>query len=162
MALVIAALIVVPLLELWVIIEIGGLIGVWPTLAILVMSSIIGASLLRREGRAAWGRVNAAIASGRVPARESVDGLLVAIGGSLMLAPGLITDVIGMLLLIRPVRDLIRTFGLARMVGGGWRGFAFTAATRANDARKERRPAARRSYDVEGYAVDSDSPSLER
>ena len=166
MALIVIALIVVPLVELWVIIQIGGLIGAWPTIALLMLSSLVGATLLKREGQAAWRRVNGAVAAGRVPARESVDGVLVVLGGSLMLAPGFITDLLGMLLLIRPVRDLIRTFGLARIVGGGWRGIAFTAATKATGAatgaRSARKPDARRSYDVEGFAVDADAPSLDR
>ncbi|MEI6447847.1 MAG: FxsA family protein [Actinomycetes bacterium] len=166
MALIVIALIAVPLVELWVIIQIGGLIGAWPTIGLLLASSLIGATLLKREGQAAWRRVNGAVAAGRVPARESVDGVLVVIGGSLMLAPGFITDLLGILLLIRPIRDLVRTLGLARLVGGGWRGVAFTAATKATGAatgsRSPRDPDARRSYDVEGFAVDADSPTLKR
>src|ERR1700754_3229601 len=73
--------IVVPIAELYVIIQIGQLIGVWWTIALLLADSVIGSWLMRSQGRAAWRRFNAAIAEGRPPAREALDeGCLVIFG----------------------------------------------------------------------------------
>ena len=96
--------IVVPIAELAVIIQVGELIGVWWTIALLVADSILGAVLMRSQGRAAWRRFNEAVGVGRVPAREVLDGALVIFGGALLLTPGFITDILGLVLLIPPTR----------------------------------------------------------
>jgi UPF0716 protein FxsA len=127
--------IAVPLLELYVILQVGSAIGVLPTIAILVVDSLVGSILMRSQGRRAWQRFNLAVSEGRVPAREAIDGVLVVFGGALLLTPGFVTDVLGVLLLLpmtRPVlrRLLVRRFA-GRMVasvtgprrrppGGGW------------------------------------------
>lgn len=100
--------IVVPIVELYVIIQIGGAIGVWPTLALLVADALLGSLLLRQQGRGAWQRFNAALAERRFPGREVADGLMIAVGGTLLLTPGFITDVLGLILLIPPSRALVR------------------------------------------------------
>src|SRR3954451_16693119 len=100
--------IVVPILELWVIIEIGGLIGVVPTLALLLADALLGSLLLRHQGRGAWRRFNEALAERRFPGKEVADGLLIAIGGTLLLAPGFITDIVGLVFLIPPTRAIVR------------------------------------------------------
>ena len=81
--------IVVPIAELVVLIQVGQEIGVWWTVAILIADSILGAILMRAQGRAAWRRFNEAMHAGRVPAREVLDGGLVMFGGLLLLTPGL-------------------------------------------------------------------------
>ena len=101
--------IVVPILELYVIIQVGGLIGIWPTLALLFADAILGSLLLRHQGRGAWRRFNEALAQGRFPGKEVVDGLLIVIGGTLLLAPGFLTDIVGLILLIPPTRALVRS-----------------------------------------------------
>lgn len=108
MALLIALFIAVPILELYVIIKVGGLIGVLPTLALLLVMSLLGATLLRHQGRSAWQRFNAAIAERRFPGREVADGLMITIGGALLLTPGFITDAVGLLLLLPPTRAIAR------------------------------------------------------
>ena len=100
--------IVVPIAELYVIIKVGALIGVLPTLAILLADALLGSMLLRQQGRAAWRRFNAALAERRFPGREAADGVMVAVGGTLLVTPGFITDVVGLLLLLPPTRALIR------------------------------------------------------
>jgi UPF0716 protein FxsA len=100
--------IVVPLVELFVIIEVGQAIGAVPTITILFLDSILGAVLLRSQGRAAWQRFNLALAERRVPHREVFDGVLIIFGGALLLTPGFITDIVGPLLLIPPTRAAIR------------------------------------------------------
>jgi UPF0716 protein FxsA len=100
--------IVVPIVELYVIIQIGGLIGVLPTLALLLADALLGSLLLRHQGRGAWRRFNAALAERRFPGREVADGLMIAIGGTLLLTPGFVTDIFGLLLLLSPTRAIAR------------------------------------------------------
>jgi UPF0716 protein FxsA len=101
--------IVVPIAELAVLIQIGQWIGVLPTIALLIADSILGAALMRSQGRAAWMRFNAALAEGRVPGREVMDGVLVIFGGALLLTPGFLSDILGLILLLPPTRALVRT-----------------------------------------------------
>ena len=108
MALLVLIFIVLPIAELYVIIRVGGAIGVLPTIALLLLDSFLGAALLRSQGRAAWRRFNEALALGRVPAREVFDGAMVILGGAFLITPGFITDVIGLLLLIPPTRAMFR------------------------------------------------------
>ena len=100
--------IVVPIAELMVVIQVGQAIGVWWTIALLIADAILGAVLMRHQGRAAWRRFNDALYAGRVPAREVLDGALVLFGGLLLLTPGFITDILGLLLLIPPARAVVR------------------------------------------------------
>src|ERR1700754_78927 len=90
--------IVVPIAELAVIIQVGQEIGVWWTIAILVADSVLGSVLMRTQGGTAWRRFNAAVQAGRIPAREVIDGALVILGGALLLTPGFITDILGIVL----------------------------------------------------------------
>ena len=116
MWLLILLFIVLPIAELYVIIQVGGAIGVLPTLAILVADSLIGAALARSQSRAAWERFNRALAEGRIPGREVFDGAMIILGGALLLTPGFITDIVGILLLVPPTRAALRLF-LSRTVG---------------------------------------------
>ena len=108
MWLLILLFIVLPIAELYVIIQIGGAIGVLPTLAILVVDSLVGAALARSQSRAAWERFNRALAEGRIPGREVFDGAMIILGGALLLTPGFITDIVGLLLLVPPTRAALR------------------------------------------------------
>jgi UPF0716 protein FxsA len=98
----------VPIVEIYVIIQVGHLIGPFPTLALLIFESLLGAWLLKREGRAAWFALQQAAASGRLPAQELVDAGLVLVGGTLLVAPGFITDVVGFFFILPPTRPLTR------------------------------------------------------
>jgi UPF0716 protein FxsA len=100
--------IVVPLAELYVIIRVGEWIGALPTIGLLLLDGVLGAILLRHQGRAAWRRFNLALNEGRVPHRETFDGVMVIFGGALLLTPGFITDIFGLMLLIPPTRAAIR------------------------------------------------------
>ncbi|MCX6394602.1 MAG: FxsA family protein [Solirubrobacterales bacterium] len=170
MPVLITILIVVPLAELFVIIQVGSLIGAIPTIALLLLFSISGGWLVRREGRAAWSRLNVAISAGKVPARETADGVLVVVAGALLLTPGFLTDACGILLLLPAVRKVVRVFGLRRIVGGGWPGFVVVGASTAGSAWSGRNShkgentavPPQRSYDVDGVAVDVDPPTLDR
>src|SRR3954465_11651128 len=113
--------IVIPIAELAVLIQVGQLIGVWWTILLLVADAILGSWLLRTQSRAAWRRFNEALANGRIPHREVVDGVLVIFGGVLLLTPGFITDIFGALFLFPPTRVLLRRLlvrhGAMRVVG---------------------------------------------
>jgi UPF0716 protein FxsA len=109
--------IVVPIAELYVLIQIGQAIGILPTIALLILDSILGAALMRSQGRAAWMRFNRALAEGRVPGREVLDGALVIFGGALLLTPGFLSDILGLILLLPPTRAIVRTVLVRRFAG---------------------------------------------
>jgi UPF0716 protein FxsA len=168
--------IVVPILELWLIIEIGGAIGVVPTIALLLADALLGSLLLRHQGRGAWQRFNTALAERRFPGKEVADGLLIAIGGTLLLAPGFITDIVGLFFLIPPTRAIVRRVlkglvGRRLVVMGGPAGAAYGAASAGSRAYGYARPGdgadpgsngTRRDYDFEGSAeeIEGDDPQL--
>jgi UPF0716 protein FxsA len=102
------AFIVIPLAELAVIVAVGKAIGFLVTFVLLLGFSLLGATLAKREGLAAWRRFRLALAQGRVPTVEVADGALVMLAGALLVAPGFITDAAGLLLLLAPVRVLLR------------------------------------------------------
>ena len=102
------AFIVVPLAELAVLIAVGDVIGLWPTLLLLLVVSVAGAWLAKREGLAAWRRFQLALAEARVPTIEVADGAMILLAGALLLTPGFLTDVAGVLLLLPPTRALVR------------------------------------------------------
>jgi UPF0716 protein FxsA len=117
--------IVVPVLELYVIIQVGQAIGVVPTLLLLLADALLGSWLLKHEGRGAWRRFNEALAARRFPGKEVADGVLIVIGGTLLLTPGFLTDVFGLFLLLPPTRAIARrvlkrlTVGRFTVVGIG-------------------------------------------
>jgi len=117
--------IVVPIAELYVIIQVGQAIGVVPTLILLLADALLGSWLLKHEGRGAWRRFNEALAARRFPGREVADGVLIVIGGTLLLTPGFITDIFGLVLLLPPTRAIARrvlkrlTIGRFTVVGMG-------------------------------------------
>ena len=100
--------VVVPLVEIYVLIQVGQVIGAWWTVLLLVLDSILGTWLIRREGRLAWQALQEALSNGRMPARELADGALILIGGTLMLAPGFVTDAFGVLLILPLTRPVFR------------------------------------------------------
>jgi UPF0716 protein FxsA len=151
--------IVVPIAELYVLIQIGQAIGVLPTIALLILDSILGAALMRQQGRAAWLRFNRALTEGRVPGREVIDGVLVIFGGALLLTPGFLSDILGLFLLLPPTRAiirglLVRRFG-ARLVASATSGaeMRFGRVFGAGAGAGGRGPAAGRGYDDD--VVDS-------
>jgi UPF0716 protein FxsA len=154
--------IVVPIVELFVIIQVGEAIGVLPTIALLIADSILGSMLMRSQGRAAWRRFNAALAEGRIPHREVLDGALVIFGGALLLTPGFVSDILGIVLLLPPTRVLVRGIVARRLlprlvvsglggIGGGARGGA---------ARPRPRPRPADGGDVDGSATEIDPRRL--
>jgi len=106
---------VVPVVEIYVIIQVGQLIGVGPTLVLLVADAVLGTWLFRREARRTWAAFRAALDARRVPAKEVADGALVILGGAFLLTPGFVTDAVGVLCLLPPTRAVLRR-GLTEVV----------------------------------------------
>ena len=119
--LLVVALVVVPLVELYVLIQVGQVVGAGWTIALLVLVSLLGGYLLRREGRRTWTAFRAASARGSVPTAEVADGALVLLGGALMLTPGFLTDVVGLACVLPPSRRVLRrwvtSFAARRLLG---------------------------------------------
>lgn len=139
-------LLVVPVIELFLIVVVADRIGGLNTFALLILISVVGAVLLKREGLAAWRRVQTAIREGRVPADEVADGALILFGGALLLTPGFFTDAIGLLFLIpgpRAVakRSMRKLFGFLALKRLGPLGTAAAAGRKVYSARvtRERR-----------------------
>jgi UPF0716 protein FxsA len=101
-------LLVVPLLEVLVILAVGKAIGGWPTFALLLAESALGAWLVRREGARAWQSLQQALTTGRMPSSQLADAALVLVGGVLLLAPGFLTDLVGFFLVLPFTRPLAR------------------------------------------------------
>lgn len=118
----VVAFAVVPLVEIYVLIQVGQVIGAWWTVLLLLLDSLVGGWLVKHEGRRAWQALNQALQSGRMPARELADGALILVGGTLMLTPGFVTDAFGILLILpftRPVaRRLLSRYLATRLAGG--------------------------------------------
>ena len=106
--LLLVAFVVVPLLEIFVLIQVGQVIGAWWTILLLIADSILGTWLIRREGGRAWAALRSALNSGQMPAKELADGALILIGGTLMLSPGFVTDLLGIVLILPLTRPLAR------------------------------------------------------
>jgi UPF0716 protein FxsA len=106
--LLIVLFLIVPIVEIYVIVQVGQLIGALPTIALLLIESAIGAWIVKREGRRAWSALRAAVGTGRLPSRELADAGLVLVGGTLLLTPGFVTDIFGFFLILPFTRPLAR------------------------------------------------------
>ena len=162
--LLVLAFIVVPIAELYVIIQVGEWIGVWPTLLLLLLDAIVGSWLLKHEGRAAWRRFNEALAERRIPAKEVADGFLVILGGALLIAPGFITDIVGILFLLPPTRAvarrILRRFTVGRVAVASFPGGATMGGFGSGPGRSG--PNRAYDYDVDAEEVPDETKSDRR
>lgn len=115
--------VVFPVAELLVLIKVGSIFGVLNTLAIVLLTAFIGAALLRRQGLDTLMRANQRMQDGQIPAKEVVEGFLLAFGGALLLTPGFITDSIGFTLLLPQGRSLVAGYLVKHVMQSG--GFNF-------------------------------------
>lgn len=120
--------VVVPVAEIYVLIQIGQTIGVWWTVLLLVVGGILGSVLVKREGRRAWLALQASLAAHRMPAKELADGALILVGGTLLLTPGFLSDAAGLFCILpftRPVarKALVKVIS-RRLVGAAGSPFA--------------------------------------
>ena len=148
----------VPLVELALLLWIGSRVGVVPTIALILLTGVLGATLARHQGFATWRRFDAALAAGRLPGRELAEGLLILIAGAVLLTPGVLTDAAGFLILVPAVRrrlvDRIVRSARRRMVVMG-------PAGRRPGGSEPHRPAhsdAGEVLDAEFEVVDRDRP----
>jgi UPF0716 protein FxsA len=97
--------VLVPVVEMWILIEVGGWIGALPTIALVVLTATLGLSLLKRQGLSTLMSARRKMDEGSIPASELVSGVMIAVGGALLLTPGFVTDAIGFALLIPQTRQ---------------------------------------------------------
>lgn len=141
--------------ELFVIVQVAEAVGVLLTIVLLIVAWPLGTWAIRSEGRVVWRRFNAALAEGRPPGREVVEGTLVVLGGTLLMVPGFISDTMGLLLLFPPTRVLVRTL-LARNFQNR---LVVRAGRFAGRSATTRRPDAPPS-DIDGTATEVDPSRL--
>ncbi|BCG62528.1 MAG: UPF0716 protein FxsA [Methyloprofundus sp.] len=108
--LVFLAFVTIPFIEIYLLLQIGGIVGVFPTILLVVTTAIIGAGLLRQQGLATFQRFQEGLAKGEIPAYEMVEGPILLVGGALLLTPGFFTDVIGFACLIPQARKRIAQY----------------------------------------------------
>jgi len=119
LALLALLLIAIPILEVWVLVQVGQQLGLLPTVLILIVEAVIGVLLMRHEGSRAWKALNDAFTNGKVPTGELADAALILVGGVLLMLPGFLTDIIGFLFLLRWTRPFARkliAFFVARRI----------------------------------------------
>ena len=107
--------VVVPVLEIYVLIQVGQVIGAWWTILLLIADGILGSWLMKREGTRAWKALRQALDAHRMPARELADGALILVGGTLLLTPGFLSDLVGFFFVLPFTRPVARR-GLTRFL----------------------------------------------
>ena len=107
--------VLVPAIELILLIKLGGIIGLFPTGGIIVLTGFLGAALTRMQGLAVLRRMQREMAAGQMPAGSIMDGVIILIAGALLLTPGFLTDIVGFSCLIPGVRSVIKRFARARV-----------------------------------------------
>ncbi len=108
------AFVLVPPVEIGLFIAVGGRIGLWPTMGIVLLTAVLGANLVSRQGRGAIASLQAEFASGQFPAKTLAHGAMILVAGALLLTPGFLTDVVGFSLLSPQVREALRKWGVRR------------------------------------------------
>ena len=107
--------IVMPVIELIILLKLGAWLGLWPTVMLIFGTAFIGVNLLRQQGLKTFSRANQRIAKGEMPAQEVIEGIILAVGGALLLTPGLVTHVIGFSCLMPGSRHLYIAIAMKRM-----------------------------------------------
>jgi len=161
MPLVILALFIgIPLIEIYLFIAFGGWIGVWPTIGLVILTALVGTTLLRQQGLATLARAQAETEANRLPVRELFDGVCLLFGGMLLLTPGFLTDAFGLALLLPQLRDLIGR-SLWKLLQGS-KGFHFTIqGAGGNTHGPERGSSGGPILDGEEFGVERDDPQNE-
>jgi UPF0716 protein FxsA len=157
----------IPLLELALLLWIGSRVGVLPTVALILLTGVLGAALARQQGFATWRRFEAALQQGRIPGRELAEGLLILVAGAVLLTPGVLTDAAGFLILVpavrRPLIDRVVRAARRRMVvvGSGPEGPAEPGAARGSKRTGSAR-SARSAGSGEDEVIEAEFEVVER
>lgn len=118
--------ILVPIIEIGLFIQVGGFLGLWPTIALVLITAFVGASLVRSQGLQTLMNVQNRLQQGELPAQQIVEGVMLAVAGVLLLTPGFMTDALGMSILLPAPRAVIAKYLMSKMVvrsvGGGFQG----------------------------------------
>ncbi len=165
---VIALLLMVPIVEIWLAVQVAGVLGGGLTLLLLLAMSVSGAFLLKRQGTTVWRNATEEMAAGRPPTKELLDGALVLIGGIALMVPGFLTGALGALMMLPPVRALLRPVLLAWMGArvarmartGRMQGVVVNTVVDAEGRVRTRSRSVGEVIDSEGWDVDGGSPSL--
>lgn len=144
-----AAFIVVPLVELFLLLRLADATSVWTTFGLVVFTGILGSWLARREGAQAWHRFRVALAEGRMPGREIQDGIMISVAAALLLTPGLLTDALGFSFLFPATREIIRKF-LVHRYGNRFQ----VQVTGAQTAGPRRSPPTNDAFTVDATSVE--------
>lgn len=151
--------IVVPIIEIALFIQVGGWLGLWPTILIVILTAIIGTTLLRIQGMAALQRLNENLNTGRNPVDPIVHGAMILAAGLLLLTPGFFTDAVGFALLVPGIRSMLISWGAARMVGRGTVVFTNTGQESGNTQRHNPRESGAVEGDFVVLDEDDENPS---
>ncbi|ROS01277.1 UPF0716 protein FxsA [Sinobacterium caligoides] len=111
--------IVVPIVEMYLLFQVSGVIGALPTIGLVLLTAVIGSWLLRKEGLSTLFRANQKMQTGQIPAKEMAEGIAIAVGGALLLTPGFVTDTIGFCCLIPGIRRPLISLIAKRLVAAG-------------------------------------------
>lgn len=144
-----AAFVIVPLIELFLLLQLANYTSVLTTIMVVVVTGLIGSILARREGIMAWFRFRSALAEGRMPNREIQDGLMIVFAAALLLTPGLLTDALGFTLLIPTGREIIRRLALNRYLSR----FTFQVTTMNGQSEPLHRAERGSTYTIDADAV---------
>ena len=155
---------VVPLVELYLLLQLGELLGLWPTVGIVIATGAVGAWLAKAEGLRVLGKWRSSLARGQIPEEGVLGGLLVLVGGVLLVTPGVLTDLTGLLLLIPPTRKLVadrlRRHVERRMQDGSIQVVSYTSAgSGTGPFRGPGSPRGRPVMDVEAEVVERERPA---
>ncbi len=105
---------IIPFIEIYLLLKIGAIVGVFPTIFLVVFTAVLGAWLLRQQGLATWLRLQESLAKGTIPAFEMIEGPILLVGGALLLTPGFFTDILGFLCLIPATRKKLANYIIAK------------------------------------------------
>ncbi|MBE0494158.1 MAG: FxsA family protein [Thiomicrospira sp.] len=157
--------IVVPLLELYLLIEVGSQIGALPTILLTILTALVGGLLMKHQGLQVVQQAQMAVAKGEAPQQQVIEGMMIFIGGAMLLLPGLVTDFIGFLFLLPPVRVALAKRWLAKRARNP-QGFSYV---RTEWTVKDGEPTQVRHYEssndanvIEGEVLESDDKKSDR
>lgn len=145
----------VPIIEIGLFIQVGGWLGLWPTLAIVILTAFLGTTLLRMQGMAAMARLQESLNRGGNPVDPIVHGALILAAGILLLTPGFFTDAAGLALLVPVVRTAVIRWGAARMIGRGT--VIYSGRSTGGPGRRRRPPHDPGAVDGEYVVIDDDA-----